>query len=335
MKQLCIVLALCLLLPAAMAADCELKTFDQSLWGTSASGNNSAAYRNANFAAAFPQGVRIGSEEGYSVLFTSPRAVQLFLPATGTPGVLNQSATNVTKTSAGILAGETLALALNIGFDSYDASFGAGTAELADAKLTQGYCSGMGAAQVLEASNRALGGLPGTLSPAQLQNCTQQINKNFLNGTDLGQMSCGGVSLPNATESNMTNQTVQLPEVNSTTDNTTLPAQNTTAINTTMPPEPAHSSTNTTNSTVVPDTASVAIRIAPWYPKGTHYVFFCDAQGFTPTNYSWYFGDGQKLLQIKNSNVYHIYTPGTYDLQCMAHAPGLSHAAAMQVRAGS
>jgi hypothetical protein len=63
---------------------------------------------------------------------------------------------------------------------------------------------------------------------------------------------------------------------------------------------------------------NVTVSIAPHYPKGTSYVFECNAQGFVPTQYSWYYGDSQYLLSTTRSDVYHTYQPGSYTVACTA-----------------
>jgi len=62
-----------------------------------------------------------------------------------------------------------------------------------------------------------------------------------------------------------------------------------------------------------------SLTIAPYYPQGWDYVFDCNTPGWTPTSYDWYFGDGQKLINITNQNVYHTYTAaGKYKVMCVA-----------------
>jgi hypothetical protein len=65
-------------------------------------------------------------------------------------------------------------------------------------------------------------------------------------------------------------------------------------------------------------TGDVSLAVAPYFPQGGSYVFVCSAQGFTPTAYDWYFGDGQFQLNSLNSNVYHTYSSGSYTAQCVA-----------------
>lgn len=65
---------------------------------------------------------------------------------------------------------------------------------------------------------------------------------------------------------------------------------------------------------------SVAITIAPWYPQEAAYVFFCEAEGFEPDHYDWSFGDGSKLYDLTENNVYHVFESGEYDVSCVASA---------------
>jgi hypothetical protein len=87
------------------------------------------------FAQAFPGGsVGIGDPAGpdgglpnfYSAVWMSPDAVQAFLPAGGTSGMLTSDARDPLSTGAGVLAGQILALRLNVGFSCSGAFVDAG-----------------------------------------------------------------------------------------------------------------------------------------------------------------------------------------------------------------
>ncbi len=68
--------------------------------------------------------------------------------------------------------------------------------------------------------------------------------------------------------------------------------------------------------------ASVELRVKEWYPKRNSYVFECVATGtgFTPQTYSWYYGDGDKLLNIVNGNTFHTFEEnGQYTIRCEGH----------------
>jgi len=63
----------------------------------------------------------------------------------------------------------------------------------------------------------------------------------------------------------------------------------------------------------------LSISIAPWYPKGGHYVFTCDATYWTPESYDWEFGDGELLYDRLVNDQYHVYEAnGNYTLICAA-----------------
>jgi hypothetical protein len=64
---------------------------------------------------------------------------------------------------------------------------------------------------------------------------------------------------------------------------------------------------------------SASVSISPWFPQGNSYVFLCSAQGFEPTSYDFYFGDGNKNLGRNTDNVYYTYmSSGTYNVSCVA-----------------
>lgn len=69
----------------------------------------------------------------------------------------------------------------------------------------------------------------------------------------------------------------------------------------------------------MPFASSSEVKIAPWYPQENNYVFICDSSGFNATGYDWYFGDGEKLLNIQNSETYHSYSDSNaYNVSCTA-----------------
>lgn len=57
---------------------------------------------------------------------------------------------------------------------------------------------------------------------------------------------------------------------------------------------------------------SGTIFVKEWYPKANHYVFVCNLEtaDFTPTRFSWFYGDGEKQVDISNRDTYHIYQSG-------------------------
>ncbi|MBI2658263.1 CHRD domain-containing protein [Candidatus Woesearchaeota archaeon] len=78
--------------------------------------------------------------------------------------------------------------------------------------------------------------------------------------------------------------------------------------------------------------AGVDLHIMKWYPKGPDYVFTCNATGFTPTSYSWFYGDGHKLLNIVNRHTYHVYeTLGNKTVSCTAFGDNISVSDTLQI----
>jgi hypothetical protein len=148
-------------------------TVTQGGWGAPAHGNNPGAFLNANFATGFPMGATIGGSPS-SLLFTSPVAVRNFLPQGGPPSFLNASATNPTaRTSAGVFAGQVLALELNVVLHKFGSLTLSGTGTPFDG-------STVGA--VLAAANLALAGGPlpaGFASYSQLNDLIDNLNSSF------------------------------------------------------------------------------------------------------------------------------------------------------------
>jgi hypothetical protein len=163
--------------------DNRFQTYTQGGWGSAAHGNNPGAYRDANFTLAFPDGAMIGVE-GEKASFTSAGAVKEFLPAGGTPMPLNFNSVDPVTTEAGALAGQVLALTLNVGFDIYDPDFAPSANNLKDYVINDPslICNGMTAQEVLDEANAILGGLPSIFSPSEINGCADWINEKFDKG---------------------------------------------------------------------------------------------------------------------------------------------------------
>jgi hypothetical protein len=76
---------------------------------------------------------------------------------------------------------------------------------------------------------------------------------------------------------------------------------------------------NQTNTTA----RTFDLYVKAWYPKDNDYVFVCSTPDMTPDSYNWFYGDGEKLLNIQNGDTYHRYkNTGTYTVTCEAHENG-------------
>lgn len=134
------------------------------------------------FTTAYPAGVIIGDTSCFTLKFTSAAAVQAFLPQGGPSGPLTQSDVDPTTSSAGVFAGQVLALRLNVDLTA-DCSPNNAFANLTLCN-TGTSLDGKTVAQVLAAANKALGcdTLPdGFTQFSQLNEIIDLLNKSFDN----------------------------------------------------------------------------------------------------------------------------------------------------------
>jgi hypothetical protein len=168
--------------------DCELRTQTPGGWGAPASGNNPGAYRDANFAGAFPGGLTIGCTN--TLTLTSAAAVQAFLPSGGQPQALPAGNVVNPTSSYGSLASHLVALTLSVGFDAYDPDFGGG-GSLADAVIITGMFTGWTVQELLDEANSFIGGCGSSYTASQLTSGLALVNENFVDGTtNNGNVEC-------------------------------------------------------------------------------------------------------------------------------------------------
>jgi hypothetical protein len=166
-----------------MPEDGGFRTQTQGGWGTRCRGHNPGCYRDANFDSCFPQGLLAGCEPGNSILLTSSEAVKEFLPQGGSPAALAQDHTDPDG-RIGVLAGQVVALTLNVQFDLCDPNFGESGTNLANLVVIEDEreCYGMTVQQVLDLANAILGGCSTALTPSQINDCVTKINENYVDG---------------------------------------------------------------------------------------------------------------------------------------------------------
>jgi hypothetical protein len=162
------------------------RTQTQEQWGGAASPGDAPGYLVGHFQPVYPGGVTIGATNpGFTARFTTAQAVMNFLPQNGPAIPLTGNRTNPTNLSNG-LAGETLALTLNVDFDDHDAAFSAGVDLLGDLVVADAAsaCFGRPVREVLSMANQMLAGFGDTLgiSPDVLLDCVRSINRNFEDG---------------------------------------------------------------------------------------------------------------------------------------------------------
>ena len=160
-------------------------TFTQGAWGNDCTAEDPLSLQagcilDRYFSQVFPNGsVGIGDTAGvggglpklYAAVWTNADAVQAFLPAGGTSGMLTSDATNPVGTNAGVLAGQLLALRLNVEFSCAGVFKDAGLEPVTNCyrglviPASCGKFAGMTVEQFLAVANEAVGGKKSALNP--------------------------------------------------------------------------------------------------------------------------------------------------------------------------
>ena len=165
-------------------------TVTQGGWGAKAAGKNWGAYRDANFAAAFPTGLMVGTALR-NLKLSSAKAVDDFLPSGSSPRALENSYVNPGQTYQNVFAGQVVALTLSVRFDEWDANFSSNSIKLGDLIVNSGTFAGWTVYQILAEANKVLAGEASMYSASQLNAIVDAINNNYDNGkVNLGLLSC-------------------------------------------------------------------------------------------------------------------------------------------------
>ncbi|MCZ4407272.1 T9SS type A sorting domain-containing protein [Cryomorphaceae bacterium 1068] len=179
------------ILPAdeTSGGDCgQLRTQTQGGWGSRANGNNPGTYRDANFEAAFPEGLVIGCE--YTLTLTSSAAVEAFLPNGGPVTVLTEDLVDPTDFRT-VLAGQLVAATLSVGFDANDEDFSESVANLGDYTLSSGPMVGLSVSEVIAEANAFIGGCESAYSGSELNTTLTAINESYVDGNgSSGTLNC-------------------------------------------------------------------------------------------------------------------------------------------------
>ncbi|MFM7080196.1 MAG: T9SS type A sorting domain-containing protein [Bacteroidota bacterium] len=177
-------------------------TYTQGIWGANTPSVGSvAAYMYANFSTVFPAPEYLTVGCTRKLRLTSAQAVNAFLPSSGTPKALPAGTTvNPGASLANTLAGQVVALTLNVKFDLFNPAFNPASLALGNLVITSGSFAGKSVNWVLNEASRKLGGCSSPYTFAQLNNICTQINQNYQNGTNAGLLTCSGstVRLSNA-----------------------------------------------------------------------------------------------------------------------------------------
>lgn len=172
----------------------QLRTQTIGGWGASANGNNPGAYRDANFSAAFPNGLTIGCNN--TLTLTSSAALQAFLPSGGPSAILPVGSLVDPTSLPNTLASQLIGITLSLGFDAYDPDFGASDFALADVVYAEGTFAGMTLTEVVQIANEVIGGCSTAYTLGQLNTALTTANQNYVDGTqNNGAFICNSLEL--------------------------------------------------------------------------------------------------------------------------------------------
>ncbi len=164
-------------------------TYTQEVWNENSEsdkcGNSNKLLTN-NFSTVFPNGLTVGCNAGYKIIITTREHIKSFLPAEGNENSLDKSCTNPKNTRAGKLAGELIALTLNVAYDDAIPSFSAPENHIGDMtiQLVSSPFYGLTVRQFLAVANNVLGGCSSTYTASQVCNMAKKINENFKKGKE-------------------------------------------------------------------------------------------------------------------------------------------------------
>jgi len=166
------------------------KTYTQGAWGANPCGNNPASFLQSNFAAVFPTGVTIGCTN--KLKFTTSNAIRNFLPSGGSSSGLPSGTWINPNNYNNVLAGQLLALTLNVKFDEYFPNFAAPVGNLKDLIIAYGPFAGMTVQQLLDNANQKIGGCTAfNRTYSEYNSAITLVNQTYDNGvTTGGFLSC-------------------------------------------------------------------------------------------------------------------------------------------------
>jgi len=158
-------------------------TYTQGGWGAKPSGDNPGTLLHRNWGRVYGYGkLVVGSYK--TITLSSAWAVTNFLPQSGTPNRLWNNYYNPTcRTEAGILAGQVVALTLNVDFSRV----GVTKSGLGALKIQSGTYRYWTVSQLLTRAQEVLGGTAQPLgSISDLNDACTAVNENYDNGANKG-----------------------------------------------------------------------------------------------------------------------------------------------------
>ncbi|MCB0764697.1 MAG: T9SS type A sorting domain-containing protein, partial [Flavobacteriales bacterium] len=176
------------------ASNCQgIHSETETAWGAEPAGNNPGAYMTAHFDDAFSYPGHISIGCGFRRLrLTSAQAVTDFLPSSGWSdqlpfGFMTDPAWNY----GNLFAGELVALKLTVRFDELYPDFSGSSTLLKNMVIASGPFAGWSVQQLINESDRKIGGCSNTYSANDLNAAITEINDGYQGGDmDSGFLVC-------------------------------------------------------------------------------------------------------------------------------------------------
>ena len=179
-------------------------SYTMGAWGNPMGNGAAGPYMIVNFASVFPNGVQLGNQTSgaagsdgsagqRAALFTTYQAILDFLPHGGGSGALAGDSINGVPlaNTDGNLAGQTLALTLNVGFDAANPNFDGtpgnptyGSLIYTNLADPSDPFNGMTVNQILAEANNYLSGAASQFPASQLGGALTAINEEWDNGLE-------------------------------------------------------------------------------------------------------------------------------------------------------
>lgn len=162
-------------------------TLTQGGWGSS-SNSTPGQIRDQYFHKVFPSGLIVGTNK--TLILNSATAVKDFLPSGGTASALTQNWTDPGSSLNNVLAGQAVALTLNVKFDEAG-KIGTNPVNIGELVILGGAFDGMSVNDFLVIVNKAFGGENTGYSLTAINEAATAINENFVEGlVDGGFLTC-------------------------------------------------------------------------------------------------------------------------------------------------
>jgi hypothetical protein len=160
----------------------DMVTFSEDNWGDAAGG--AANLLTSNFSTVYPTNtVTVGDPHFFSILFSGADPIIAYLPALGTPGVLDATLLDPGSTSSGEFGGEVTALRINVDFSDAGVLHGTAAIHFGDLHICNltapaGF-NGQTVRQFLGTASTTLSAGPSAVAIVDLDQTANALNNAF------------------------------------------------------------------------------------------------------------------------------------------------------------